>query len=149
MNSYSMLAALQAFVTRRNVDVAALDVRAMVDEMLAWYVALPPGQLVPDAVSDVLVYRYGGWSEGCATGFKVSLLRRVRVRNEDGETDWVAGITLMFEPGGRADLARFSTVSPDWPSLDAFRKAIESSPAFRSVANAVPMAAALESGGLR
>ncbi len=149
INSYSLLSALQAFVARRNVDVSSLGVRGMVDEMLAWYVALPPGQLAPDALSDDLVYRYGGWSEGCATGFKVSLLRRLRMRGDEADTDWVAGITLMFEPGGRANISRFSTVSADWPSLEAFRNAIESSPAFRSVAEVVPMAAALESGGLR
>lgn len=144
-----MLAALQAFTDRRGTAVPVLGLRGMLDEMLAWYEAAPPGQFVPGAQSDVLLYRYGAWSEGCATGFKVSLLRRVRARGGEGATDVLAGITLVFEPGDRADLARFSTVSTDWPSTAAFRSAVESSPAYRSLAGVVPMAAALESGGLR
>ncbi len=149
MNAYALLGALQQFVERRQAQVAALDLRGMLDHMLAWYEALPPGGLLPEALSDELVFRYGSWSEGCATGFKVSLLRRLRVRAESGETDWLAGISLLYEPAGRANLARLSIVSPDWPSLMAFRNAVESSPAYRQLAEALPMAAALEGGGLR
>lgn len=149
VNAYALLATLQNFVERRQAAVSALDLPGMLDHMLAWYVALPPGRLLPEALSDELVYRYGGWSEGCATGFKVSLLRRLSVRAEPGETQWLAGISLLYEPAGRASLARFSTASADWPSLSAFRSAVESSPAFRQLAEAPPMAAALEGGGLR
>jgi hypothetical protein len=149
VNAYSMLAPLQGFVERRQAQVSSLDLHGMLDHMLAWYVALPPGRLLPEALSDDLVYRYGGWSEGCATGFKVSLLRRLRVPAEPGETEWLAGISVLFEPSGRANLARYSTASSDWPSLPAFRGAVESSPAFRQLAGAAPMAAALEGGGLR
>ena len=99
---------------------------------------------------DALVYRYGGWSEGCATAFKLSLLRRVTGHNAIGaDPDRFAGITLMFEPSGHADLMPFTAVSSDWKSIEAFQEAIENSPAFKELAVATPMAVLVESGGVR
>lgn len=80
----------------------------------------------------------------------MSLLRRVTERNTGGGgTDRVAGITLMFEPRGHADLAPFTAVSSYWKSIEAFVEAIESSPAFKEIAVATPMAVLVESGGVR
>jgi hypothetical protein len=102
------------------------------------------------AASDGLVFRYGGWSEGCATGFKLSLLRRIAEPQTDGgETQWFAGITLMYEPSSRAEIAPFSTTSLDWDSLDEFARAVRRSPGFKAVADTKPMGAMLESGGIR
>jgi hypothetical protein len=96
------------------------------------------------------VHRSGGWSEGCATGFKFSLLRRVTANGVDGAiTDWFAGITLMFEPSRYASLPALDIVSSDWQSLDAFVHAIESSAAFRLLTSAAPMSVMVESGGVR
>jgi hypothetical protein len=150
VNSVSLLAALQSFLRERNIDVDRLTVDPMIRAMLDWF-RLVPLDLIKDASStDVLVYRYGGWSEGCATGFVFSVLRRIREPNaKEGDTDWVAGITLMFEPSHYADLAPLMTVSTDWQSLDAFLRAIESSPAYKVLAAKPPMSVLLESGGLR
>ena len=150
VNSFSLLAALQTFLRERNIDVERLTVDPMIQAMIDWF-RLVPLDLIKDASStDVLVYRYGGWSEGCATGFVFSALRRIREPNaKKGETDWVAGITLMFEPSYYADLAPFTTASSDWQSLDAFLHAIESSPAYKVLAAKPPMSVLLESGGLR
>jgi len=149
-NSFSLLAALQSFLRERNIDVEHLTVAPMIEAMVDWF-RLVPLNLVKDAAStDVLVYRYGGWSEGCATGFVVSVLRRIREANvKKGETDWVAGITLIFEPSRYADLAPLMIASSDWQSLEAFLHAIESSPAYKIAVSQLPLSVLLESGGLR
>lgn len=150
MNSYSLLSALQRFLSERGVEVERLTVDPMVGLIIDWYRLVPIDVLERTASADVLVYRYGGWSEGCATGFNFSLLRRVTERSASGsDTQWFAGITLMFEPSLYARLAPFTTISSDWRSIDAFLHAIESSEAFRVLAAATPMTVLVESGGLR
>jgi hypothetical protein len=150
VNSFSLLVALQGFLRERSIDVERLTVDPMIGAMIDWF-RLVPLDLIKDASStDVLVYRYGGWSEGCATGFRFSLLRRITEPNaKEGETDWIAGITLMFEPSRYADLAPLIAVSSDWQSIDAFLHGIESSPAYKLLVSAQPMSVLLESGGLR
>jgi hypothetical protein len=150
VSSFSLLGALQSFLHQRGVEVDRLTADPMVMLMIDWF-RLVPIDLVKDASSDdVLVYRYGGWSEGCMTGFNFSVLRRITERNASGgDTDWFAGITLMFEPSRYSDLAPFNTVSSDWQSIDAFLRAIQSSPAFLTLASVKPMSVLLESGGLR
>ncbi|MBI3528227.1 MAG: hypothetical protein HY067_09675 [Betaproteobacteria bacterium] len=148
--SHGLLAELESFLHRQGVDASRLSADTMVRLMIDWY-RFAPGDSVADGLfADVLVYRYGGWSEGCATAFKLSLLRRVTERNAIGaDPDRFAGITLMFEPSGQAELMPFTTASSDWKSIDAFLEAIESSPAFKQLAVATPMAVLIESGGLR
>jgi hypothetical protein len=150
LNSYILLGALQSFLHQRDVQVERLTADRMVPLMVDWFRLVPVDTLERPATADVLVYRYGGWSEGCATGFRLSLLRRVTERGADGaNTDWYAGVTLIFEPSRYASLAPFDTVSADWKSIDAFLQAIEGSEAFKLLATATPMTALLESGGLR
>ena len=150
INSFNLLAALQDFLRERNINAERLTVEPMIRAMLDWF-RLERLALVKDAsATDVLVYRYGGWSEGCATGFKLSVLRRITEPNAtQGDTDWIAGITLMFDPSTYSDLTPFNTVSSDWQSLDAFLHAIESSPAYKRLVAEAPMSVLLESGGLR
>ena len=149
-NSFDLLTALQSFLRERNVAVERLTVDPMIVTMIDWF-RLRPLDLAKDAASaDVLVFRYGGWSEGCATGFVFSVLRRITERNtENGETDWVAGITLLFEPSRYAGLAPLTTASSDWQSIEAFLRAVESSPAYKLLVGEQPMSVLLESGGLR
>lgn len=150
LTSYGLLAQLQGYLRQRDVDANSLTAAAMVRLMIDWFRFAPIDPVGGTPSGDALVYRYGGWSEGCATAFKLSLLRRVSGRNAiDGTTELLAGITLMFEPSGQAELMPFTTASSDWKSLDAFLGAIESSPAFRGLGAAAPMAVVLESGGLR
>ena len=150
VNSYSLLGALQGFLHKRGVDVEHLTVEPMVNLMIDWF-RLVPINLVEQPISaDVLVYRCGGWSEGCATGYRFSLLRRISTANEgEGSTDWFAGITLLFEPSRYGDLAPFSSVSSDAKSIEAFAQSIESSPPYRALAATTPMGVMLESGGVR
>jgi hypothetical protein len=99
---------------QRGVEVDGLTADPMVRLMIDWFRLVPIDQLERKASADVLVYRYGGWSEGCATGFNFSLLRRVTENSAGGgDTDWFAGITLMFEPSLYDSLAPFTTVSSD------------------------------------
>ena len=150
MNSSSLLSALQTYLQRRKIEVETLTTDAVVAVMFDWFRLGPADPLDAPPAADVLLFRHGGWSEGCATGFKLSLLRRITERDANGAaTDWVAGITLMFEPAGYGDLAPLSTASSDWPSLDAFLRAIESSAAYKRTMNVTPMGVLLESGGLR
>lgn len=149
-NSFDLLTALQSFLRERDVAVERLTVDPMIVTMIDWF-RLAPLDLAKDTASaDVLVFRYGGWSEGCATGFVFSVLRRITQPNaEGGETDWVAGITLLFEPSRYAGLAPLMTASSDWRSVEAFFHAIESSPAYRLLVGEQPVSVMLESGGLR
>lgn len=149
MTSRGLLANLEAFLQQRNRDANHLTATEMVSLMIDWYRFAPmqPAGVAPSA--DVLVYRYGGWSEGCATGFKLSLLRQVGERSAGSDADRIAGITLMFEPSGRSELAPFTALSSEYKSVEDFLQTIESSPAFRTLGTAKPMAVMLESGGLR
>ena len=149
-NSHGLLGELQNFMRQQGVDADRLSADAMVRVMIDWYRFAPIGPAAGSPADDALVYRYGGWSEGCATAFKLSLLRRVTERNTmEADPDRFAGITLMFEPSAQAELMPFTTASSDWKSIDAFLGAIESSPAFKQLAVATPMAVLVESGGVR
>jgi hypothetical protein len=144
LQALGMLPDLEAFMHQRGEDLGKLDMRAMVGLMVDWHrFSARPGD-----PGDVLVYRYGGWSEGCATGFKLSLLRRVAVE-EGGDAARFAGITFLFEPSGPSNHAPWSTTSAEWKSMEEFVAAVESSPAFRGLQAATPMSVMVESGGLR
>lgn len=149
--SHALLANLQSFMRQQGVDTEHLSADAMVRLMIDWFRFVPIDSVAGAPVdADALVYRYGGWSEGCATAFKLSLLRRVTERNTIGaDPDRLAGITLMFDPGGHADLMPFTAVSSDWKSMEAFLQAIENSPAFKQLAAVTPMAVVIENGSVR
>ena len=142
----SPFAALEAHLRQRHIEVASLSVGQALDVMVNWYRLTPSASGAASTPRDTLVYRYGGWSEGCATGFKLSFLRRIA---DDGGPEQFAGITLMFEPAGGADLAPFGTALSDWPSLEAFMAAVEGSPAFKRFGGGTPMSVGMERGGLR
>lgn len=149
MNSHILLSSLQAFLQRRSIDVDSMTPIEMIHAMVDWYRSVPLDIAGVDRSADALLYRYGGWSEGCATGFRLSLLRRVRSGEAGERTDWMAGMTMMFDPSRFADVAPLSSASTDWQTLDAFLTAIESSRGFKLVSQDAPMGAMLEVGGLR
>ena len=150
VSSHGLIAELQGFLRQQGVDENQLSADAMVRVMIDWYRFTPVKKGVGASVGDSLVYRYGGWSEGCATAFKLSLLRRVAERDATGaDTERFAGITLMFEPSGQAEILPFTAVSSDSKSIEAFLETVESSPAFKVLAGATPMGVLVESGGLR
>ena len=150
MNSHELLTALQSFLDQQGVEVDRLQAADMVRHMVAWYRLGSVDKVARAASGDALIYRYSGWSEGCATGFKLSLLRRVVDRAADGaEAEWFAGITLLFDPSRFGEVTAFNTISSDWQSVDSFARAIESSPGYRLSAGTAPMGAMLEIGGMR
>ena len=147
--SHGLIGELQNFLHRQGIDPDALSADAMVRLMVDWY-RFTPVHTLGATVEDALVYRYGGWSEGCATAFKLSVLRRITQHDASGATaERFAGITLMFEPSAQAELVPFSAVSADAKSIDGFLQTIEGSPAFRELAAATPMGVLLESGAVR
>lgn len=144
--SRSLLTALEGHLRQRHVDLDTLTAEQMVDLMLDWVRVAPTSGAGGEPTPDALVFRYGGWSEGCATGFRLGLLRRTGTG--DGPAQ-LAGITLMFEPSSGGDLAPFSTTTADWPTVAAFVEAIRRSPAYRRFGTEKPMSAFIERGGLR
>jgi hypothetical protein len=148
-DSFTLLGALQRFLEQRGAAVEALTVEPAIVLMLDWFRLIPSDRFLPAASADVLVYRYGGWSEGCATAYNFSLLRRVTEASAPGEIAWFAGITLMFEPSSRTDLEPYQAISSRSASLDAFVATIEASPGYRALLRERPMGVVLESGGLR
>lgn len=149
MNSHILLSSLQAYLQERGVDVERVTPAEMVHAMVDWFRNKRVALAGDDITDDTLIYRYGGWSEGCATGFKLSLLRRVRTGTGDAHIDWIAGMTMMFDPSRFAHVTPFNTVASDWQSLDAFLHAIEASRGFKMVTEGVQSGAMLEVGGLR
>ena len=147
MSESTVVASLQTFLNQRSIDIEHLRVEAMVNVMIDWFRMVPIDGVAHSSPTDTMLFRYGGWSEGCVTGFKFGLHRRIAGSNAD--PDWLAGITLMFEPSRYADVAPLNTVSTDWQSLEAFVHAIESSPGFRLSSSLTPMAVMLESQGFR
>ncbi|HEX7951657.1 MAG TPA: hypothetical protein VF523_01145, partial [Burkholderiales bacterium] len=139
LTSHGLLTKLQAYMHQRNVQAEELSADQMVRLMVDWFRLEPMDAGFGTPSTDALVFRYGGWSEGCATAFKLSLLRRVADRNAgDGAAELLAGVTLMYEPSGQAELLPFSTATSDWKSTDAFLQAVEGSAAFRVLAGAKP-----------
>lgn len=149
MNSHLLLSSLQTYLDRRRVQIDRVTPGEMVQAMVDWYRTEPVDLATSTASADTLVYRYGGWSEGCATGFKLSLLRRVRSGTGEERVDWIAGMTMMFDPSRFSDIAPFSTTASEWQSLEAFIRAIESSRGYQLISAESPAGATLEVGGLR
>ncbi len=149
MDAYALLSSLEQYLLERQVPVEGLTADPMIMLVFDWYRRVKADRLGQPVQADVLVYRYGGWSEGCATGYRFSLMRRVTPAQGDGATSFNAGVTLMFDPGNLGHLHSFSAASSDYETLDAFLEAIESSPAYRALATATPMGAMLEMGALR
>ncbi len=148
--SHGLLAQLERFLHQRELDTTRLTADSMVGAMIDWMRFEPVRAAQATPASDALVYQYGGWSEGCATGFKLSLLRKVSGPGSGGEDfAQTAGITLIFEPSANTDLAPFKLVSSDVKSIDDFLAAIEGSPAYRKLASVTPMSVVVESGGMR
>lgn len=109
MSHFALSSSLQAFFNQRGVDVERLTADAMIKLMVDWFRLVP----IQGMAADTLLFRYGGWSEGCVTGFKFGLLRRVTASDET-RTEWLAGITLMFEPSRYAGVEPLDTESTDW-----------------------------------
>ncbi len=153
LDSYSLLDALQGYLARRGLDPTSLNLEMALVVMVDWYRLVPQGALggvAPPGRSDHLLFRYGAWSEGCATGFNVSILRRVRQANiGSGHTNWLAGLTLIFEPSAYRHLDVFSLLSSERDSLEAFLDAVENAPGYRACARVTPMTVAVENGALR
>jgi hypothetical protein len=143
LTSHGLLAQLQSFMHERDVDTENLSADEAVKLMIDWY-RFTPAAGAPSSI-DALVFRYGGWSEGCATAFNLSLLRRIK---REGEADAVAGITLMFEPSGQAEIKPFETASSG-KSIDDFLVTVEGTAAFKLLGDTKPMSVLMESGGLR
>jgi len=148
MDAYTLLSSLERFLRERDATLDGLTVDPMLALVFDWYRQVGIEMEAP-ALADVLVYRYGGWSEGCATGYRFSLMRRVTPAGADAATSFNAGITLMFDPGKLGHIQGWSTASSEYKSLDAFLEAIESSPAYKALSDANPMGAMLEMGALR
>jgi hypothetical protein len=146
--AFTLLEALQRFLDERRVVVETLTVEPAVALMLDWFRLQPTDALIRPASADVLVYQYGGWSEGCVTGYKLSVLRSV-TETDARQTEWLAGITLMFEPSGAAEIGRFRATSSQSASLGAFLEAIQDSEGYQRLRRQRPMGVLLESGGLR
>ena len=141
----TLLPTLERYLRARRVELDALTPDQMVDLMVEWTLSAA-GETGDKAATDTLEFRYGGWSEGCATGFRMGMLRRTGTGTASPDA---AGITLMFEPSSGGDLAPFSTTIADWPTVAAFVDAIRTSPAYRRFSTAKPMSAMVERGGLR
>ena len=144
ITSHGLLTQLQGFMHERDVDMENLSADEAVKLMIDWY-RFTPAAAGASSPADALVFRYGGWSEGCATAFNLSLLRRIK---REGEADVVAGITLMFEPSGQAELKPFETASSG-KSIDDFLATVEGTAAFKLLGDTKPMSVMMESGGLR
>ena len=109
MSHFTLSSSLQVFFNQRGVDVERLTADAMIKLMVDWFRLVP----IQCMAADTLLFRYGGWSEGCVTGFKFGLPQRVTASDET-RTEWLAGITLMFEPSRYAGVEPLDTESTDW-----------------------------------
>jgi hypothetical protein len=148
MNNIALLSSLQTFLNQRAVDVERLTADAMINLMVDWFRLVPIDGVKHPSPADTMLFRYGGWSEGCVTGFKFGLLRRIAT-DDGNNTEWLAGITMMFEPSRYSGVDPLTTVSTDWQSLEAFVRAIESSPGCKLSTSVAPMAVILDSQGAR
>jgi hypothetical protein len=150
LSSHALMNQLERFMHEREVEVGSLTADEAVGLMVDWVRFSPMVAANGEPSQDALLYQYAGWSEGCATAFKMSLLRRVTQRDAGGDTgEYLAGITLMFEPSSQAELKPYRALSSEAKSLEDFMSTIERSPAFVELGRQKPMAAMVEGGGIR
>lgn len=150
LTSHGLLSQLERFLQQREIDVGLLTANAVVGVMLDWMRFSPIDAGGEGRTADELVYQYGGWSEGCATGFKLSLLRKVSgPAIGEGNGALTVGITLLFDPGANTRLAPYRLVSSETKSIEDFMAGIERSPAYAKLATETPMSAFIERGAMR
>lgn len=150
LSSHGLLAQLERFLQQREIEVGLLTADAVVGVMLDWMRFSPIDAGGAGGTADELVYQYGGWSEGCATGFKLSLLRRVTgPAIGDGNGALMVGITLLFDPGANTRFAPYRLASSETKSIEDFMAGIERSPAYAKLAAETPMSAFIERGAMR
>lgn len=150
LTSHGLLAQLERFLQQREIEVGLLTADAVVGVMLDWMRFSPIDAGGEGGTADELVYQYGGWSEGCATGFKLSLLRKVSGHaTGDGNSTLTVGITLLFDSGANTRFAPYRLASSEANSIEDFMAGIERSPAYVKLATETPMSAFIERGGMR
>lgn len=135
---------LQTFLAQRSVSVRELTVHPATELMVDWFRLVPIEGIPHRAPEDTLVFRYGGWSEGCATGFKIRTQRRIALPDGAVQSSAVVGIALLFATDRFGDLDPLATSTSDWRSLEAFVAAIESSAGFLRLAAERPSDVLLE-----
>jgi len=140
MNRAVVLGSLQTFIRQRGVEVPSLTAHPAIELMVDWFRLVPIDGIAHTAPADTLTFRYGGWSEGCATGFKIRMQRRLELPEpgSTGNKTAVVGIALLFATDRFGDLVPLVTSSTDWRSLEAFVAAIEGSPGFLQSAAQTP-----------
>lgn len=150
LTSHGLLSQLERFLRQREIEVGLLTADAVVGVMLDWMRFSPIAAGAEGGTADELVYQYGGWSEGCATGFKLSLLRKVSgSATGDGTGAITVGITLLFDSGANTRLAPYRLASSEASSIEDFMAGIERSPAYVKLATETPMSAFIERGAMR
>lgn len=150
LSSHGLLSQLERFLQQREIEVGLLTADAVVGVMLDWMRFSPIDAGGQGGTADELVYQYGGWSEGCATGFKLSLLRKVSGPATGGQSGaLMVGITLLFDPGANTRFAPYRLASSETKSIEDFMAGIERSPAYAKLAAETPMSAFIERGGMR
>lgn len=149
-DSNGLLAELERYLHQRGAVPQSMGVEQALLVMADWFRLHPLPLLAPAPGADALLFRYGAWSEGCATGFNVGVLRQVRQpRLDGGVQEWMAGITVIFEPSRYRDLEAFALRSDERPTLEAFLAAVRAAPGYRATVGASPMTVAVENGALR
>ena len=144
-SSHGLLKQLEKFMDQRQAAVGELNAAEAVGLMVDWMRFSPVA-----SAEDSLLYQYGGWSEGCATAFKLSVLRKVVELGADGASvEHLAGITLMYEPSSQSEFTPYKAASSGAKTLEGFVQSIEASPAFVALGTQKPMASMLETGGIR
>lgn len=150
LTSHGLLSQLEGFLRQRGIEAGQLTADAVVGVMRDWMRFSPIDAGGAGGTADELVYQYGGWSEGCATGFKLSLLRKVSGAAAGGESGALTvGITLLFDPGANTRFAPYRLASSEANSIEDFMAGIERSPAYQKLAAETPMSAFIERGGMR
>ena len=136
MNQVLLTASLNNFLQQRAVVTARLSSHPMLELMADWYRFTPFDGVSHGPPADTLMFRYGGWSEGCATGFKIGLQRRITPL--DAPRVMEAGITMLFGWERYSGVEPFSVGLEQAGSLEAFVKAVEASRGFLISASDAP-----------
>jgi hypothetical protein len=140
----ALQSSLQSFLLQRGVAVRELSLHPATELMIDWFRLVAIDGIPHQAPEDTLVFRYGGWSEGCATGFKIRTQRRIALPEGSAQATATVGIALLFASDRFGNLEPLATSTSDWRSLEAFVAAIESSPGFLRLAAEKPSEVLLE-----
>lgn len=141
MNIAQAQASLDRFALSDNVDLRQAPTSALVETMIAWYIAERANDALGfDQDGDMLLFQWGTFDWGDGPSFQYGLTRQLISAHElDNDAIWQLGVTRHYEPTDQTQyLASGERWCPTPAQVPAFRAFIGGCPASAFASTSVP-----------